>query len=429
MMPLDRQGGPPVCADESRLHPTGRDVADRESPDSVPDAGPGRSVLLIAENYPPDVGGVANAARRNAEGLAARGMEMHVFTLSSQVPAGLLESKREGALLVHRLGTLRERDDSLQLAADLLEHLWERFGFTIFHGFYALYAGFLAVWSGKLLGGRSVVSVRGNDLDRGLFQERAFAPLHWTLTQADAVACVSRDLAKKAQELTGRGDVRYTPNTVDADLFRPEPPDQALLEELFPRASPADGAPPVLGCVGELRFKKGLHILMEAFQRIHATRPARLLLVGGARRAERQFLRNYLECHPNLEPDVRLVEYVTDRQLLVRHYNLLDVCVFPSLWEGMPNSALEAMACERVVVASDAGGLKDLVRHGETGALISRHQLGDLADVLLEALDLSPAAREALGREARRYVQAHHAPETEVDRLVAIYRSLSSPKP
>ncbi|HOS94810.1 MAG TPA: glycosyltransferase family 4 protein, partial [Armatimonadota bacterium] len=178
----------------------------------------------------------------------------------------------------------------------------------------------------------------------------------------------------------------------------------------------------------ELRFKKGLHIALDAFRRLSEQRPAQLLLVGGARKPERQLLRNFLEAHPSLRPHVRLVEAIVDPEEMVRHYSLLDVLLCPSLWEGMPNAVLEAMACGCCVVASDAGGLKDLIRHGETGALMVRDELSHLAELLAELLDAGPGARAEMGARARHFVTREHSPEIEAERTVDLYRAALGPR-
>jgi glycosyltransferase involved in cell wall biosynthesis len=386
------------------------------------DASPWR-VLIIAEKYPPDVGGLAVATARNAHGLAAAGLEVHVLTVTSAAPPGVMETEREGAVPVHRLGALRQADETLQMAGDMIELLQQRHGFHLLHGFYVLQAGFLAVLQAQRLGLKAVVSVRGNDLDRSLYQGSAFGPLHWTLARADAVACVSADLRRWVEALTGRRDVQETPNAVDGTVFQPRPPEGERRRALFPQEE--DPTAPILGSVGELRFKKGLHILLETFRRVRQRRPARLLLVGGARRAEREFLRNFLDRHRELQPEVQLVPYVQDRAELAAYYHLMEVVLFPSLWEGMPNALLEAMACGRVVVASDAGGIKQVLRHGENGALLSRHQLEHLADLTLEVLALPEATRAQWGRQARADMLTHFTPERETARLLEIYRQLT----
>lgn len=346
-----------------------------------------------------------------------------MLALCDHVPAGLVERDTSAGYVVHRLGRLRDPVDALQLAEDTIERLCRSSGAAVVHGFYVLHAGYLAVAAARLLGRRSAVSVRGNDVDRMIFSPPVFGMIEWALRHAGAVGCVSTDLVTRVGALTGRADVHYTPNAVDAARFAPQRADTALRRELFPDAPPEAMAWPLLGCVGELRFKKGLHIALDAFRRLSDKRPAQLLLVGDVRRPERELLRNFLEAHPLLQPHVRQVGYITDPDELVRHYCLLDVVLCPSLWEGMPNTALEAMACGRCVVASDAGGLKDLIRHGETGALMARDGLVHFPELLTEVLDAGPEARAEMGARARSHVLREHSPEAEAERTMQLYQA------
>ena len=81
-----------------------------------------------------------------------------------------------------------------------------------------------------------------------------------------------------------------------------------------------------------------------------------------------------------------------------------DVFLLPSLWENCPYSCLEAMAAGRAIVASDQGGMPELIRHGENGLLA---RSGDPAayTAAVERLLLDPAERGRLGDAARRTVQ------------------------
>jgi glycosyltransferase involved in cell wall biosynthesis len=234
---------------------------------------------------------------------------------------------------------------------------------------------------------------------------------------------VSRDLVEKCAVLSGRTDIRYQPNSVDAHFFQPGPVDASLRDAL----GITDEA--VLGFVGELRFKKGTQFLLEALRQVREVHPARLLLVGGMRGEDRAYLRRYLRKNPHLRPDIQLIDYLHDREQLRAYYNLMDIVLSPSLWDGMPNSVLEAMACGRLVLASDVGGIRDIITPGATGLLIGVHELARLGEGCLEILQAAQAERETLGRRAREYVLARHTPEGELDRLLEDYASLFASNP
>jgi glycosyltransferase involved in cell wall biosynthesis len=245
----------------------------------------------------------------------------------------------------------------------------------------------------------------------------------WTLHHADGIGCVSRELVEKCRTLCGREDIRFMPNAVELDVFRPQPKDLDLQ-----RALSLEGEI-VLGFVGELRFKKGTQFILDALREVRQRHPARLLLVGGMRSEDRSFLRRYLREFPDLRPAVHAVEYVQDRKELAKYYSLMDVVLSPSLWDGMPNSVLEAMACGRLVVASNVGGIRDAITHGETGFLVDVHELHRLGEGCIELIEAGEAARQEIGLRARRYVEEHHRPEQEVARILDIYNFLAPRSP
>ncbi len=159
--------------------------------------------------------------------------------------------------------------------------------------------------------------------------------------------------------------------------------------------------------------RKGLDILVEAWRLVCAQRPGvdlRLLLCGGGAEAAR--LRRLIE-----EADLRGVhwrdEYTLDRELVRRLLAASDVFVFPSRHEGFAVAPLEAMACGRPVVASDAPGVEDLLADGERagGVIVPREDSIALALALGQLLDDRVLAAR-LGEAARHRMVEHYSPKT-----------------
>lgn len=373
-------------------------------------------ILFITDRFPPQVGGVGVSAHRLASALAAHGHAVQVLHLSSDTEPGAVVCDTDGALTVYRLGVLVASDLTQQLAEMVISNLHAREHFDLIHGHYLVPAGYLAAFCARRFGIASYVSVRGNDVDRGIYRPDQFPFVLWTLQHAGGVGCVSTELAEKCRVLTGRTDIHFTPNTVDTTLFRPQPKDKELLQAIH--AQPEEV---ILGFVGELRFKKGTHFVYEAFRTVRAQRPARLLLVGGMRHEDKTLLRRYLRQHPELRDGIEVVEYVHDRETLVRYYNLMDIVLSPSLWDGMPNSVLEAMACGRPVLASNAGGIRDLITHGDTGVLIDTDALDRLGEGCLEMLAAGSDFLTTLGTHARAHVLTQHSPDREITQLLELY--------
>ncbi len=373
-------------------------------------------VALLTERYPPDVGGVAVSAARLVEGLSQRGHTVHVFVLSQAQPPGVRQRTAATRVTVDRLGALPRRDDSLARWFDDILAAHRQRPFDLFHGFFLNQAGFVAVYAAHAVQRPAVVSARGNDLDRAVFDPAKAAHILYALQHADAITANARHLVAQALALAPNRPVTLIPNGVDADLFSPAPPNAGLRTAL-------DLPPgPVIGFVGEARAKKGLAPLLLAFAALSATHPAMLLLVGGVRAGDdAALLAVFQKQHPELP--LRVVPHLPDHTRLPDYYNLLDVVILPSLAEGLPNALLEALACGRPVVATPAGGIADVLRHDDNGWVVPPHDVGALTAALQGLLD-DPATRARLGAQARATVQHDYTVEQEVDGNLSLYAAL-----
>jgi glycosyltransferase involved in cell wall biosynthesis len=303
------------------------------------------------------------------------------------------------------------------MLADWIAHLSSEHRdrpFDLLHAYYVTRPAFVAVYAGALLGIPSVVSARGNDLDRTVLDPSKAAHTLHALREADAVTANSRDLAAKASALGGRRHVSVIPNGVDTEHFRPLNRDPELVATL------ALGPAPVIGFVGEARAKKGLSHLLLAFAAVAAETPASLVLVGGVRDEDRPTLDVFRARNPALR--VLEVDHV-DPEDLPRYYALLDVAVMPSVRDGLPNALLEAMACGCAVVATDAGGMPDVLRSGVNGHMVPVGDVDGLA-AGIRALLADADLRSARGIAARETVVADFTPAREVGATLALYRQL-----
>lgn len=374
-------------------------------------------VALLTEKYPPDVGGVAVSAARLAGGLVQHGHSVHVFVLDTGLRPGERQSHDAPNLRVDRLGALPRRDDSLARWFDDVLGAHHRRPFDLFHGFFLNQAGFVAVYAAHCVQRPALVSARGNDLDRAVFDPARAAHILYAVQHADAITANARHLVSKALTLAPGRPVTLIPNSVDADLFRPAPPDDAL------RAALAIPAGPVIGFVGEARAKKGLASLLLAFEALVRTRPVTLLLAGGVRRGDdAALLAVFQKQHPDLP--LRVIPHTAEQSQLPPIYNLLDVVVLPSHAEGLPNALLEAMACARPVVATPAGGISDVLRHDENGLLVPRDDIDALVAALQHLLD-NPSERTRLGTHARATVLRDYTLAQEISRTLAVYTAVT----
>ena len=243
-------------------------------------------------------------------------------------------------------------------------------------------------------GGRSAVvssfySVELNWVRRRL---RFLTPfLRWTVESADAVTAISRSTARAVREIAPVpvAVVPYGAALEDAGEApsRPALSDPDRLRLLF---------------VGRLVERKGVEVLVRALGEIRTRRPAELTVIGAGEREE-SIRRTVLAC--GLADAVRLAGPVP-ADALVRAYGEHDVFVLPAVvdakgdTEGLGVVLLEALRFERPVVASDLGGIPDIVEAGRTGLLVPPGDPTALAEAI-ESLADRPAEARAMARAGR----------------------------
>jgi glycosyltransferase involved in cell wall biosynthesis len=145
------------------------------------------------------------------------------------------------------------------------------------------------------------------------------------------------------------------------------------------------------------------------------------LIVGDVRAGEdKQQLEEFKLSHPNVQ--VIVTGFVSHRDLPA-YYSLMDVFVQPSLRDGLPNSLLEAMACERAVVGTPVGGIYDAVSDCGNGRLVRANDAMELAGAITELLTNEPL-RKKLGGAARLTVMHQFTPQAELEGNLGAYRRL-----
>jgi lipopolysaccharide/colanic/teichoic acid biosynthesis glycosyltransferase len=218
---------------------------------------------------------------------------------------------------------------------------------------------------------------------------------------ADTVICVSPSLKRQALADALGPDKKFivlgsgSSNGVDLDRFRPIQSDQRRV--LREGLGLAEGEF-VIGFVGRFVHDKGVLDLIAAFAEVRTKLPAKLMMIGGGFDDEggrSSVVRPALEKLPG-------VIVVPSTPELVPFYQAMDVLALPTYREGFPNVVLEAQACARPVVTTNATGAIDSIVDGETGMIIPVADVRALADALLKiATDRESARRMGTAGRAR----------------------------
>lgn len=376
-------------------------------------------IAFLTEKYTPDIGGLAISAERFAQVVRSAGHQIRVFTPTTNLPAAETRTLHSNGVSVTRFGARKRVDDTLVDWFELLVEEHRREPFELIHAYFLPQAGFVAAYAGRYLHVPSVVSARGNDLERSIFDPGRAAHILYALQHASAVTTNANELAKKATALVPSLNITVVPNGIDAEHFKPLPRNMALAESL--NLIHGKKTARVIGFAGELREKKGLRPLLSAYAHVSKIHPIALLIVGDVRAGEdKQLFEEFKLSYP--DKPIAVTGFVS-HQDLPAYYSLMDVFVHPSLRDGLPNSLLEAMACERAVISTSVGGIPDAVTDCENGRLVRTNSVVELADAIDELLT-NELLRKRHGSAARQTIMDKFSLQAELDGNLAVYRRL-----
>jgi glycogen(starch) synthase len=372
-------------------------------------------VIMLSWEYPPRiVGGISPHVYDLSQRLQAKGIEVHVVTKST--PNAPDEETQPSGVQVHRVHLAEEPSDFLHeiqllnVATDLrvrkLLEDWRPGGQpTIFHAhdWLSLDAARELKYEYKL---PVIATIHATENGRhgGIFNDTSkyiHEQEYWLTYEAWRIIVCSEFMKSEVERIFSVGgekiDVIF--NGVEPDKFEFN---WSIAEKKAQRAKVALPEEKIVIFVGRFVREKGIQVLLNAANVVLAQEPnTKFMIVGGGNREK---LEHYTEW-AGLKEKVLFTGFMANRSLH-QLYRVADVAVFPSLYEPFGIVALEAMAAGAPVVASDAGGLKEVVLHDETGTLSFSGDPQSLAWAILKVIrdparaeQLSEAARERLSED------------------------------
>jgi N-acetyl-alpha-D-glucosaminyl L-malate synthase BshA len=330
------------------------------------------------------VGGSGIIATELGKTLAARGHDVHI--LSSDTPFRL--GGYQAGLTFHRVETpayplFREPQYLLSLANKIVQ-VARHEQLDIVHAHYAVPHATAAYLARQILASTShrsapevpsiITTLHGTDItllgsDRSYSETVAFC-----IDQSDGVTAVSESLkADTCRELAVKADIRVIPNFLNCAVHH-----RVDASSVRSRLIGSDASKVAIH-VSNFRPVKRVTAVIEVFERICRTVPAHLLMVGDGPEVD-----NATNLAQQLGLEDR-VHFLGEQDQVLPLLSIADVFLLPSSQESFGLAALEAMACEVPVVASNVGGLPEVIDHGGTGFL---HPLDDLEGMAASAVRL-----------------------------------------
>jgi L-malate glycosyltransferase len=360
----------------------------------------------------PTFGGSGVIATEIGLSLAKDGHRVHV--IAYDLP-GRLDSYVENVFF-HEVETreyplFHESSYPLALASKIVEvSRWEKL--DILHAHYAVPHATSAYLARQILGSSTpkiITTLHGTDITL-VGSDPSFLPItRFSILESDGITVPSESLrwaTHQNLDVPVSTPIELIPNFVDTERFSPA------------RDRPIEqGAKRRLIHVSNFRPVKRVQDVLQVFARVRAKTPAHLYLVGdGPERSRAEQLARELQ----LQGDVCFL----GKQLsFIEVLRASDVFLLPSESESFGLAALEAMSSGVPVVASDVGGVPEVVRDGETGFLCAVGDVDAMADRALAILS-DPGLHRRMARAARERAETVFPRAPIVARYEAFYRAL-----
>ena len=288
--------------------------------------------------------------------------------------------------------------------------------FDIIHT-HAYSAGTIGRISAFLAGIPVIISHNQNVYD---YYNRYYHFVEWLLSHiTDGIICVS-DIVKKFTNETQRINANKLitiHNGIDSVCSVDEKDTSGLKKEL--------GIPinySVMGTIAQFSEKKGLgYLIKSASILLEHRKDINFLLVGkGALKEELKILCVNLKVEKN-------VIFAGERSDIPEILSLIDIFVLPSIREGLPLAVLEAMDCGKAIIATNVGGIPEVIKDGVSGILVSPKDPEALHSAMNELLD-DRGKMEKMGYEGKKICGKNFSSKAMVDRVEELYDKLVNEK-
>jgi glycosyltransferase involved in cell wall biosynthesis len=241
------------------------------------------------------------------------------------------------------------------------------------------------------------------------------------LQKADAIICCSKFIQREILEYTNYPSkkVHVIYNGVNLESLR------------MPRQKKENGIRILYA--GQINKEKGLEHLIEAFKIVSKDFPNVALLIAGSASIWPDLDKRKFEVDKRYELEMKekakggKIKFLGKLSLneLYKVYNRCDVFVLPSvIQEALPMVVLEAMASGLPIIASNVGGVPELVQHEKTGLLVKPGDLGELAEALRKLLS-DERLREKMGKESYQYAEEFSI-EKMTEQIYTLYEEILS---
>ncbi|MCF8563783.1 N-acetyl-alpha-D-glucosaminyl L-malate synthase BshA [Alicyclobacillus tolerans] len=363
----------------------------------------------------PTVGGSGAVATELGKALAHKGHQVHFIV--TDVPFRLGEFHQN--IFVHEVETtsypvLRTPPYDFSLAA-LMADIISQYDLEVLHVHYALPFAVSAFLAKQMVPDhpvRVVTTLHGTDVTVLAQDKSLYNVIRLGIEKSDYVTAVSNSLVSQTKELFETDKfIQCVYNFVDTELFHP-------VNDVRLRGCFAQPEEKILLHISNFRKVKRITDVIDIFARVNEQIPSKLLFVGEGPElpAARTLVKEY-----RLDGRVR---FLGNQDEVAPLLAAADLFILPSEKESFGLVALEAMACSIPVVGSNAGGIPEVVIHGETGYLADVGNTEEMASYAIRLLS-DPELYQRFAQAGRLRAQAHFSIHDKISEYEDIYERLT----
>ena len=360
----------------------------------------------------PTYGGSGVVATELGLELAARGYDVHFISYAPPIRLNSTSDRIQfHEVEVSNYPLFDHPPYALALAVKMVE-VAESAGLDLLHVHYAIPHSVSALLARSMAAPRRlpfITTLHGTDITL-VGNNRSYLPItRFSIEQSDGVTAISHYLRRQTlAEFDIKNPIEVIPNFVNCDLYCRSPKPEERLQW-------APNGEAILMHLSNFRPVKRVTDVVEIFALLREKMPAKLVLIGdGPDRGSAEWLVRQ-KCLG------RDVHFLGKQDRVHEKLGLADLFLLPSDLESFGLAALEAMACEVPVIATNVGGLPEVVEHGVDGYLIEPRDVAAAAKFAIEILSRPDRGRE-MGQRARINARRKYCAEDIIPRYEAYYQ-------
>lgn len=375
--------------------------------------------LKIGITCYPTLGGSGVVATELGKLLAERGHQVHFISHSVPFRLGAFQKN----IFYHEVEVndyyvFRYPPYDLSLATKMA-HVAKREKLDILHVHYAVPHAVCAFLAKQMVGDdlKVVTTLHGTDITVLAQDESLKDLIRLAINESDAVTSVSEDLMRETREVLDiTRDIDLTYNFVDKRVYYPREIDSLRNDFALPEEK-------ILMHISNFRPVKRVHDVVDIFSMVSREVPSRLLFVGEGPELPK------IQCKIKELGLEDRVQFLGKQDQIAQIISMADVLLLPSEKESFGLVALEAMACGVPTIGSQAGGIPELVAHGQTGFLAPIGDTRAMADYAIKLLKDDKLAGE-MSEACLERAKCQFSSERITDEYEQIYyRVLGRPVP